>query len=362
MNSVKMTYAIGALVTLAALSSCDEKKDEATAKPDRPVLMTTIESQPVYPLDFVGSIEPQIATQKAFRVAGQVLARNVKVGSTVKKGDVLAVLDTSQLELGVRSAEASLASAQSQLTNAQSVDERAKALAKDGFASDAQLQSSSQNLTAANARVESAKAQLDKAREQVGYAELIADYDGIVTATSIEVGEQIGAGVPVVTIARPDLRDAVIDVPEDALGLIQMSDTFVVTTTLQPNKPVEGQVREIAPGADSLTHTIRVKIAIGNAPPNFRIGTMINATAKKVGKEVMLVPASAVLDAGGKRYLWEYETSSGTIKKVPIEATSNSSGGYMVTGGIAAGSEVAVAGIHSLIDGQKVTRAEGLAR
>jgi membrane fusion protein, multidrug efflux system len=362
MNSVKMAFALMALVMLPALSSCEEKKDMASAKPDRPVLMTKIERQPVYPLDFVGSIEPQIATQKAFRVAGQVLARNVKVGSTVKKGDVLAVLDTSQLELGVRSAEASLASAQSQLTNALSVDERAKALAKDGFASDAQLQSSSQNLAAANTRVESAKAQLDKAREQVGYAELTADYDGIVTATSIEVGEQIGAGIPAIAIARPDLRDAVIDVPEDALGLINIGDTFVVTTTLQPDLPVEGKVREIAPGADNLTHTIRIKIAIDDAPANFRIGTMIEATARKIGKQVMLAPASAVLDEGGKLYLWKYETPSGTIKKVPIEATSNSHGDYMVTGGIDAGSEVAVAGIHSLVDGQKVTRAEGLAR
>jgi membrane fusion protein, multidrug efflux system len=168
--------------------------------------------------------------------------------------------------------------------------------------------------------------------------------------------------VPAVTIARPDLRDAVIDVPEDALGLIKMGDAFEVTTTLQPNKPAEGQVREIAPGADSLTHTIRVKITIGDAPPNFRIGTMIDAAAKKIGKEVMLVPASAVLEAGGKRYLWKYETSSGTIKKVPIEATSNSRGDFMVTSGIDAGSEVAVAGIHSLVDGQKVMRAEGLAR
>ncbi|MCD2177977.1 efflux RND transporter periplasmic adaptor subunit [Rhizobium sp. C1] len=344
-----------------ALTACDEKKSQAPA-PERPILAAKVEIRPEVVLDFPGTIEPQISTQKAFRVAGQVVARNVGVGDTVKKGEVLAVLDTAQLKEGVRSAEASVTSAQAQLTNADSVDDRANALAKEGFASPAQLESAAQNLVAANANLESARAQLEKAREQLGYAQLIADYDGIVTASNIEVGQTTAAGAPALTIARPDLRDAVIDVPDDIVRRISVGDVFDVSTLFQPDKKIEGKVREIAPSADKLTRTVRVKISIGNAPEAFRIGTTIDAKARKTGGETILVPADAVISDNGKLVVWKFDPASSKVVRTGIEATEGPGATYVVKSGLAAGDVVAVAGVHALKDGQQVKLVEEASR
>lgn len=359
-----LRLSVTAFATLAAaclLAACDEKKAEAPPE-DRPILTAVVQSRPEVLLDFPGTVEPQVSTQKAFRVPGQIVARNVTVGDTVRKGDVLAVLDTAQLKEGVRSAEASVTGAQSQLANAQSVDDRANALAKEGFASPAQLDSASQSLAAANANLESAQAQLDKAREQLGYAQLIADYDGIVTASSIEVGENVAAGAPAITIARPDLRDAVIDVPDDVVGHIAAGDLFEISTLLQPDKTIEGKVREIAPSADKLTHTVRVKISIGNAAEVFRIGTTIEASARKNGGETILVPSDAVMSDDGKLTVWKFDRAGSKVVRTPIEAAEGPGNSYVVKSGLKGGDLVAVAGIHALKDGQQVKLVEEAAR
>lgn len=359
-----LRLSVTAFATLAAaclLAACDEKKAEAPPE-DRPILTAVVQSRPEVLLDFPGTVEPQVSTQKAFRVPGQIVARNVTVGDTVRKGDVLAVLDTAQLKEGVRSAEASVTGAQSQLANAQSVDDRANALAKEGFASPAQLDSASQSLAAANANLESAQAQLDKAREQLGYAQLIADYDGIVTASSIEVGENVAAGAPAITIARPDLRDAVIDVPDDVVGHIAAGDLFEISTLLQPDKTIEGKVREIAPSADKLTHTVRVKISIGNAAEVFRIGTTIEASARKSGGETILVPSDAVMSDDGKLTVWKFDRAGSKVVRTSIEAAEGPGNSYVVKSGLKGGDLVAVAGIHALKDGQQVKLVEEAAR
>jgi RND family efflux transporter MFP subunit len=353
--------AMAVFSALFLLTSCNEEKASAPAD-NRPILTAPVQARPQVLLEFPGTIEPQVSTQKAFRVAGQVVARLVNVGDTVKKGQVLAILDTAQLTEGVRSAEASVTSAQSQLNNAQSMDDRANALAKEGFATPAQIESASQSLTAAAANFESAQAQLAKAREQLGYAQLVADYDGIVTASSIEVGETVAAGAAAITIARPDLRDAVIDVPDDVVQSIESGDVFAVATLLQPDNKIEGKVREIAPSADKLTHTVRVKISLGDAPETFRIGTTIDAVARKTGPQIIFVTGDAVMNENGKMSVWKFDRAASTVVRTPIEAAAGPGGVYIVQSGLAAGDLVAVAGIHALKDGQQVKLAEEATR
>ncbi|KFJ49077.1 hlyD secretion family protein [Brucella abortus] len=106
----------GALTVLAACGKEDEKAQEAA--PIRPVLYTIVEPKPVAQTGFAGTVEPRYSTDLAFRVLGRVIARPVKVGDLVKKGEMVAMLDPSALDLAVQSARADLASAEAQYANA----------------------------------------------------------------------------------------------------------------------------------------------------------------------------------------------------------------------------------------------------
>jgi multidrug efflux pump subunit AcrA (membrane-fusion protein) len=96
-----------------------------------------------------------------------------------------------------------------------------------------------------------AQTNLTKAREQLGYALLKADFDGVVTAIGAEIGQVVTPGQAVVTIARPDIREAVIDIADDLAATLRIGLPFVVTLQLDTSIHIEGKVREIAPQADA---------------------------------------------------------------------------------------------------------------
>ena len=102
------------------------------------------------------------------------------------------------------------------------------------------------------------RANLTKALEQLGYAELKADFDGVVTAVSADVGQVVTPAQTVVTIARPDLREAVVDIGPDFPVPLRIGLSFRVSLQLLPTVQVEGRIREIAPQADPLTRSYRV--------------------------------------------------------------------------------------------------------
>ena len=101
------------------------------------------------------------------------------------------------------------------------------------------------------------------------------DFGGVVTAVSAEVGQVITPGQTVITVARPDLREAVVDIGSDFPVPLRIGLPFSVSLQLLPTVQVEGRIREIAPQADPVTRMYRVRIALRDPPPSFRLGSTV---------------------------------------------------------------------------------------
>ena len=200
----------------------------------------------------VGTVQPQFKTDFGFRMLGRLIARPVNVGETVAKGQALAAVDPFAAELAVRSALAELSTAQGQLANASGIAERQRTLIETGATTKATLDSAEQSNAAAQSAVVRAQSNLTKAREQLGYTKISADYAGVVTAIGAEVGQVVAAGQTVVTVARPDIREAVIDVADDLASALRIGMPLAVTLQLDPRIRAEGKVREIAPQSDAV--------------------------------------------------------------------------------------------------------------
>ena len=352
-------HSVLAALGLVLLASC--QKEEAHPEPIRPVLSTIAKLSETSTLSLPGTVEAKIQTQLAFRVLGRIVARNVSVGDTVKKGDVVAAIDPLSLELAVRSAQSDLANSQAELVNAASSEARQQSLAATKSGSEASLEQAVQAHKSAIADVGKAQANLDKAQEQLGYAKLLAEFDGVVTATSAEVGQVVSAGSSVATIARPDQRDAVIDVPEAGFGKLSIGAPFQVALQLDPTVTSKGVVREIAPEAESLTRTSRTKITLIDPPEAFRIGSVITASASAASKPMIVLPSSAILLKDGKANVWLVDTAAAKVSLHPvtIDGPVVDGGIVNVTGGINPGERVVVAGVHKLSDGQAVRIDQG---
>ncbi len=177
------------IASALALASC---KQEAKA-PElvRPVLSTVL--QPAIPGSTVevGTVQPRYETNLGFRVLGRLIARPVNVGDLVAKGQTIAAVDPTALELAVRSAKADLSKAQALLENANGTEERKRILVRTDATTKQSLDDAEQVRAGAQASAARASANLAKAIEQLGYAQVKAEFAGVVTAVSAEVGQVV---------------------------------------------------------------------------------------------------------------------------------------------------------------------------
>jgi membrane fusion protein, multidrug efflux system len=344
--------------TLAStLISAGCKQESRTPEPVRPVLTTLVEPTLSGSTVVTGTIEPRFRTNLGFRVLGRLVARSVNVGDTVDQGQTLAAIDSAALQLAVRSARAEVAKTQAHLADASATEERQRTLFARDATTKASFESSEDARAGAQASVARAQADLAKALEQLGYAQLKADFAGVVTAVSADVGQVVSPGQSVATVARPDIREAVVDIGADFAVPLKIGFPFTVSLQLLPTIQVEGQVREIAPQADSVTRTDRVRIALKEPPPSFRLGATVTARPSNEKNSILRVPASAVLSKDGENFVWVVDLPASTVSLHKIDLSPDEEG-IRVTGGLAAGERIVTAGIHSLKQGQQVRIAQ----
>ncbi len=346
--SVPMALAVAAAVSLAGC-----KKEEEAAAPPRPVLSLVVKPTALPGTRFAGTVQARVQAALGSRVAGRLVSRTVHVGDLVKKGDVLAVLDATAYELAVRSARAELSSAEATLASAIANQDRQKTLLQSNAAAKAAVESAEQTREAADAGVTRARTALVKAEEQLSYTRILAEFDGVVVATGAEVGQTVSPGEAIVTVARPDERDAVVDIPETAEG-IAAGSRFLVSLQINPAVTVKGTVREVAPSADAVTRTRRVKIALEDPPDTVRLGTTITAELEGPDLTAFMVPETALVRKDDKPHVWLVDAGKGEVHLVPVETGATAGRTLAVTDGLKEGDRVVTAGVNSLEEGQKV--------
>ncbi|NLS06306.1 efflux RND transporter periplasmic adaptor subunit [Rhizobium sp. P32RR-XVIII] len=351
------------LLSVSLLAGCDQNSVAREQSGPRPVKVVIAAAESNQAASLPGIVRARIETDLAFRTLGRMVSRKVDVGDLVHKGDVLAEIDPLTLQLAVKSAEADLRNAQAQLENAETTETRKRRLMQSHAASVADHDLAEQQLKSATANAAKATASLAKAHEQLGYSELRAEFDGVITAAFVEMGQTVSAGQPVVKLARLEQRDVIVDVPEAQFSNIRLDDRFSVALQLDSKIQAIGVVREIAPQADPNTRTYRLKIAIDQGPDIFRLGAVVTATPFVDERtQAIALPVFAIRSEGGAIQVWVVDRSTATVAKRPVELDDPASGArsVKVLSGLREGEEIVVAGIDQLVDGQKVKLAPEL--
>lgn len=346
-------------LSVSLLAGCEQSPVTEEEASPRPVKTLTALAEQAAAASLPGVVRAQVETDLAFRTLGRIVSRKVDVGDLVLKGDMIAQIDPLSLRLAVRSAEADLRDAQAQLENAVTTERRKQTLARTSAGSIADRDLAEQQLKSAKANVAKATASLAKAHEQLGYAELRAEFDGVVTATFAEMGQTVSAGQPVLRLARLEQRDVVVDVPEAQFRSVRLKDRFSIALQLDSRIQTSGVLREIAPQADPNTRTHRLKIAMEHAPDVFRLGAVVSATpVAKEGKRTIALPSSAIGNKNGPDHVWIVDPSTGTVAPRPVQLDGDTAGtqSVRVLSGLREGEEVVIAGVNELADGQKVKR------
>lgn len=344
------------LVPLAlAVAAAGCKEEVKKSEPIRLVRTVTIGNTPsTAQLSFAGEVRARYVTALGFRIGGKIVSRDVEIGSSVRRGQLLARLDPKDLELGVQSLRANLSAAKTELDLARADHRRFADLRAKNFISQAEYDRRRAALRTAQERVAAAQAQLDQARNQVNYAELRADHDGVITALNAEVGQVVAAGQPIAQLARLSEKEVVVSIPEQQVNLASAAQAINVSLWADPERQYRGRIREIAPNTDPATRTYTVKIAVDNADAALRWGMTAQVHLDQAPSATMRLPLAALYTKTGQPSVWVVDPKRSTVSQVPVQTGGVMQNEVIISSGLKPGDIVVVAGANLLIPGQQV--------
>ena len=344
-----------ALLWCAAVLLPGCSKEDPAPEPVRPVLWLQVTPQSEESLGrFAGNIQARYETNLGFRVPGRIAKRNVDVGAEVAPGDLLATLDPTDQQNQLRAAQGDLARVQAQWINAQANARRQQELFDRGVGAQAQLDLAQTDMKTTRASLDQARASVQQARDQLGYSELHTDHGGVVTAWKAEAGQVVSAGQQVVTLARPEVKEAVIDLPANLVDQLPADVVFQVAAQLDPSIGTSATVREIEPQAQSATRTRRARLTLKDTPEAFRLGTAISVTLSSAIAPRTELPSTALQEVDGKSRIWVIDPKALTVSPREVTVLSRDSDSVLISQGVQPGERIVSAGVNSLKPGQKV--------
>jgi RND family efflux transporter MFP subunit len=319
----------------------------AAGRPAQPVRASRIAFAPAERVvTYTGTIRPRHEVATGFRVAGKIVWRGVEVGDRVSAGQLLARLDATDARLQAELAAAEERAARVDHDRALAEVARSRALFARGHLAQAGLDRAVSAGAQAASRLDRATRALALARNGLAYTELRATADGIVTATPAEAGQVVGAGTPVVSVARAGAVDVVFPLPETDRPLLE-GGTARGAIWGDDGADHALVLRDISPDVDPQGRTYRVRMALDlpDGAGGFGRTVTVRVSAGR-GERVAAVPLAAVLEDGTGPAVWRI--AGDRVERVAVQVASVSDRVAAIRGALAEGDLVVSLGAHKI--------------
>lgn len=358
MNKKKtlVIVAVAAIAALAIWLLSGGKKEEKITFDTAAVAPANIMNS----ITATGTIEPVTSVTVGTQVSGIVSKLFVDYNSVVKKGQVIAELDKTNLMSQLNTAKTQLATAQSQLNYQTANYKRYKTLFEKGLVAADDFDNAKLSYTQAKEQVASAKEEVQRAQTNLGYATITSPIDGVVLSKSVEEGQTVAASfsTPELFTIAQDLTNmqVVADVDEADIGDVKEGERVTFTVDAYPDDTFEGEVKQVRQEATTTNNVVTYEVVISapNADLKLKPGLTANVTIYTAERKgVLSVPSKAlrftpqketvgkmkIVDvANAKNKVWTIEGNSIVAHKVNIGMTDGTN--TQIVGGIAEGTKV----------------------
>lgn len=332
----------------------EEKVEFETTKVEKQNISTSITA--------TGTIEPVTSVTVGTQVSGIVSKLYVDYNSVVKKGQVIAELDKTNLISELNRAKADLTSAQSSLNYETSNFNRYKTLFEKGLVSADEYESAKLSYERTRQTVNSSRESVQKAQTNLGYATITSPIDGVVLSKSVEEGQTVAASfnTPELFTIAQDLTDmrVIADIDEADIGGVKEGQRVTFTVDAFPDDKFDGQVTQVRQQATTSSNVVTYEVVISapNKDLKLKPGLTANVTIFTLEKnDVLAVPAKAlrfipneallskgqqIEDVEAKTKVWTLEGN--TFKAHAVETGTSNGMLTEIVSGIGAGTEVLV--------------------
>ena len=386
MKKISKVWYIVAVVLVVAVSvwafSGSKRKEQVDFVTEK-VAPVNIQSS----ITATGTIEPVTSVTVGTQVSGIVSKLYVDYNSVVKKGQVIAELDKSNLMSQLNSAKANLQQMQANLRKAQedlayqhANFNRYKTLYNKGLVSandfeTARLsyQTASQSVSSVRQQVNAAQEEVKRAQTNLGYATITSPIDGIVLSKSVEEGQTVAASfsTPELFTIAQDLTNmqVVANVDEADIGGVKEGERVTFTVDAYPDETFQGTVKQVRQEATTTNNVVTYEVVISAPNANLKLKPGLTAnvtifTAERSGvlsvssKALRYTPTKEtvghmkIVDGGGKSKVWVIEGN--TIKSVPVNIGMTDGTHTQILSGVSRG-QVIVTGVSAVTNEDETT-------
>ena len=360
MKNKKVWMGVGAVVLIALViwmmsgGKKEQKAEFETAKVEKQNISTSITA--------TGTIEPVTSVTVGTQVSGIVSKLYVDYNSVVRKGQVIAELDKTNLISELNRAKADLSSAQSSLNYETANYSRYKTLFDKGLVSADEFENAKLSYERARQTVNSSLESVQKAQTNLGYATITSPIDGVVLSKSVEEGQTVAASfnTPELFTIAQDLTDmrVIADIDEADIGGVKEGQRVTFTVDAFPDDKFEGQVTQVRQQATTESNVVTYEVVISapNKDLKLKPGLTANVTIYTLEKnDVLAAPAKAlrfvpneallskgqtIEDVEAPAKVWTLEGN--TFKAHAVQTGTTNGMLTEIISGISAGTEVLV--------------------
>ena len=351
------------------------KKQSLAALPKPQISLPTVQTAQVAKGEFeatshyLGSIEPFTKTDLSARITGNILSISKREGDTVRRGEVVIVIDDREMVDRSVAVNAEFLATQQKLAGAvsayqtqKSIHERDTVLHTAGAISREALERSQAALDGARATVEAYRESIKGlsmnssiARTQAGYARVTAPFSGVVTRRLSEPGDTAVPGKPILTIEKTSQYKVLAQVPQEELAGVRPGTKVVLNNG---GRSIPAKVNRVYPslGKNMLA---TVEVLTDSAPFELPSSSTVGFDIVTRKVEGLIVPAQAIVKTGQGAFV--YQVKDGAVHIIPVKLLGMGNGSAAISGAIEAGAQVAVGQENKLltfVEGSKIRVAD----
>jgi len=319
------------------------------------------------PLQLPGRIEAYTQAPMYARTGGYLKSWKVDIGGKVKTGQLLAEIETPDLDQQLLQAKADLASAQANEALASTTAKRWQAMLASDSVAKQEVDEKTGDFTAKRALANAAKANVDRIEATKGYARIVAPFDGVVTARNTDVGALInegssGGGQPLFVVSDVSKLRVYVQVPQTFVPSIPSGASAQLTVPEYPGRTFSAKVEASAQAVNASSGSTLLQLSVDNADGKLMPGSFTNVQFKLDANAAGLrVPASALIfNASGLHLATVDSDNKVTFKTVTIQHDYGKT--VEIGSGIGANDRVIDSPPDGLVDGDQVKIAEPQAK